>query len=62
MKTFQKFTAEAYRYRQMHRPPAGWKSYGGYEKEPVEVDATAKRIDAIRKSIHTKKNDKTKGE
>ena len=38
-----------------HRPPAGWKPYGGYEKGPVEVDATAKRIDAIRKSIKTKK-------
>ena len=38
-----------------HRPPAGWKPYGGYEKGPVEVDATAKRIDAIRKSIKIKK-------
>ena len=40
---------------EVHRPPAGWKSYGGYEKEPVEVDATAKRIDNIRKSIKIKK-------
>ena len=39
-----------------HRPPAGWKPYGGDEKGPVpEVDATAKRIDAIRKSIKKKK-------
>jgi len=39
-----------------HRPPAGWKSYGGDEKGPVsEVDAAAKRIDAIRKSIKIKK-------
>ena len=39
-----------------HRPPAGWKPYGGYEKGPVpEVDATAKRIDAIRRSIKKKK-------
>ena len=38
-----------------HRPPAGWKPYGGDEKGPVpEVDATAKRIDAIRKSIKKK--------
>ena len=37
-----------------HRPPAGWKSYGGYEKEKPEVNATAKRIDAIRKSIKVK--------
>ena len=43
-------------YRSKHRPPAGWKPYGGDEKGPVpEVDATAKRIDAIRKSIKTKK-------
>ena len=41
-----------------HRPPAGWKPYGGYEKGPVpEVDATAKRIDAIRRSIKKKKED-----
>jgi len=38
-----------------HRPPAGWKPYGGYEKGPVpEVDATAKRIESIRKSIKIK--------
>lgn len=44
------------RYRgSKHRPPAGWKPYGGDEKGPVpEVDATAKRIDAIRKSIKKK--------
>jgi hypothetical protein len=42
-------------YRSKHRPPAGWKPYGGDEKGPVpEVDATAKRIDAIRKSIKKK--------
>jgi hypothetical protein len=40
-----------------HRPPAGWKPYGGYEKGPVEVDATAKRIKAIKDSIKTKKED-----
>ena len=46
-------------YRSKHRPPAGWKPYGGDEKGPVpEVDATAKRIDAIRKSIKTKKKKK----
>ena len=43
---------------EVHRPPAGWKPYGGREKGPVpEVDATAKRIDAIRKSIKTVKED-----
>ena len=43
-------------YRSKHRPPAGWKPYGGDEKGPVpEVDATAKRIDAIRRSIKKKK-------
>ena len=49
---------------EVHRPPAGWKSYGGYEKEPVEVDATAKRIDNIRKSIKIKKevSEESKGE
>ena len=41
---------------EVHRPPAGWKPYGGNEKGPVpEVDATANRIDAIRKSIKTTK-------
>ena len=51
-----------------HKPPAGWKPYGGYEKGPVEVDATAKRIKAIRDSIKLKedwqkvnKKDKTDG-
>ena len=51
-----------------HKPPAGWKPYGGYEKGPVEVDATAKRIKAIRDSIKLKedwqkvnKGDKTDG-
>ena len=49
---------------EVHRPPAGWKSYGGYEKEPVELDATAKRIDNIRKSIKIKKevSEESKGE
>lgn len=46
-------------YRSKHRPPAGWKPYGGDEKGPVpEVDATAKRIDAIRKSIGKDKKKK----
>ena len=41
---------------EVHRPPAGWKPYGGREKGPVpEVDATANRIDAIRRSIKTTK-------
>ncbi len=41
---------------EVHRPPAGWKPYGGREKGPVpEVDATANRIDAIRRSIKTVK-------
>ena len=54
MKTFQQFTAEA------HRPPAGWKSYGGYEKEPAKVNATADRIDDIRKSINARIKSKEK--
>jgi len=45
------------RYVSKHRPPAGWKPYGGYEKEKPEVNATANRIDAIRKSIKTKKEE-----
>ena len=51
-----------------HKPPAGWKPYGGYEKEKPEVDATANRIKAIRDSIKLKedwqkvnKGDKTDG-
>ena len=56
MKTFQQFVTE------VHRPPHGWKSYGGYEKEPVKVNATADRIDAIRRSINTDKKKKEKVE
>ena len=47
---------------EVHRPPHGWKSYGGYEKEPAKVDATADRIDAIRRSINTNKKKKEKVE
>ena len=54
MKTFQEFISE------VHRPPHGWKPYGGYEKEPVKVNATADRIDAIRKSISINKKKESK--
>ena len=54
MKTFQEFISE------VHRPPHGWKSYGGYEKEPAKVNATADRIDDIRKSISINKKKESK--
>jgi len=55
--THEEVEIEESRYQSKHRPPAGWKPYGGYEKEKPEVNATANRIDAIRKSIKTKKEE-----
>ena len=55
--THEEVEIEEGRYQSKHRPPAGWKSYGGDEKEPVEVNATAKRIENIRKSIKTRKEE-----
>ena len=55
--THEEVEIEEGRYQSKHRPPAGWKPYGGDEKEPVEVNATAKRIENIRKSIKTRKEE-----